>query len=210
MHPETSIVLHSTMQNSHFHCASENGLRVLPDNPKTAPGILALAAGTAARAAHTPADMMLHPPIAGTIPATDPDAKMYSAMGLPSAGKLMHGTSQAAFTSWTGLVNGSFWETRYWISALTPTGSYCDSSNSSTMTSMRLTALPSPPTDGCHSASTWDYARISHGSLWWPTPHIRPSVLISSPISTSWWTANTIAYWTGSHRYLYRPKLPAR
>jgi hypothetical protein len=30
LHPEASTELHSTMQNSHFHHASENGLTVLP------------------------------------------------------------------------------------------------------------------------------------------------------------------------------------
>jgi hypothetical protein len=35
LHPEASTELHSTMQNSHFHQASENGLTVLPENPKT-------------------------------------------------------------------------------------------------------------------------------------------------------------------------------
>jgi hypothetical protein len=33
--PEASTELHSTMQNSHFHHTTENGLRVLPENPKT-------------------------------------------------------------------------------------------------------------------------------------------------------------------------------
>jgi hypothetical protein len=33
--PEASMELHSTMQNSHFHHTFENGLRVLPENPKT-------------------------------------------------------------------------------------------------------------------------------------------------------------------------------
>jgi hypothetical protein len=31
--PKASTELHSTMQNSHFHHASENGLTVLPENP---------------------------------------------------------------------------------------------------------------------------------------------------------------------------------
>jgi hypothetical protein len=35
LHPEASTELHSTMQNSHFHHASENGLTVLQKNPKT-------------------------------------------------------------------------------------------------------------------------------------------------------------------------------
>jgi hypothetical protein len=35
LHPEASTELHSMMQNSHFHHASENGLNVLPENPKT-------------------------------------------------------------------------------------------------------------------------------------------------------------------------------
>jgi hypothetical protein len=34
-HPEASTELHSMMQNSHFHHASENGLTVLPENPET-------------------------------------------------------------------------------------------------------------------------------------------------------------------------------
>jgi hypothetical protein len=34
-HSEASTELHSTMQNSHFNCASENWLTVLPGNPKT-------------------------------------------------------------------------------------------------------------------------------------------------------------------------------
>jgi hypothetical protein len=34
LHRETSTELHSTIQNSHFHHASENGLTVLPQNPK--------------------------------------------------------------------------------------------------------------------------------------------------------------------------------
>jgi hypothetical protein len=35
LHPKASAELHSMMQNSHFHHASENGLTVLPENPKT-------------------------------------------------------------------------------------------------------------------------------------------------------------------------------
>jgi hypothetical protein len=35
LQPEVSKELHSMMQNSHFHHASENGLTVLPENPKT-------------------------------------------------------------------------------------------------------------------------------------------------------------------------------
>jgi hypothetical protein len=34
LYPEASKDLHSTMQNSHFHCSSENGFRVLPENKK--------------------------------------------------------------------------------------------------------------------------------------------------------------------------------
>lgn len=34
-HPESSTVLHSIMQNSHFHHATENWLTLLPKNPKT-------------------------------------------------------------------------------------------------------------------------------------------------------------------------------
>jgi hypothetical protein len=32
LHPEASTELHGTMQNSHFHHTSENGLTVLPEN----------------------------------------------------------------------------------------------------------------------------------------------------------------------------------
>jgi hypothetical protein len=35
LHPEISTEPHSTVQNSYFHNASENGLTVLPENPKT-------------------------------------------------------------------------------------------------------------------------------------------------------------------------------
>jgi hypothetical protein len=35
LHFKASTELHSTMQNSHFHHTSENGLTVLPENPKT-------------------------------------------------------------------------------------------------------------------------------------------------------------------------------
>jgi hypothetical protein len=35
LHPEASTELRGMMQNSHFHHTSENGLTVLPDNPKT-------------------------------------------------------------------------------------------------------------------------------------------------------------------------------
>jgi hypothetical protein len=35
LYPEATTELHSTMQNSHFHHTSENGLTVLPENPKT-------------------------------------------------------------------------------------------------------------------------------------------------------------------------------
>jgi hypothetical protein len=35
LHPDASTELHNTMQNSHFHHASENGITVLPENPKT-------------------------------------------------------------------------------------------------------------------------------------------------------------------------------
>jgi hypothetical protein len=34
-HPEAPTEIHSMMQNSHFHDASENGLTVLPENPTT-------------------------------------------------------------------------------------------------------------------------------------------------------------------------------
>jgi hypothetical protein len=34
LHPKASTDLHNMMQNSHFHQASENGLTVLPENPK--------------------------------------------------------------------------------------------------------------------------------------------------------------------------------
>jgi hypothetical protein len=34
LHPKASTELHTTMQNSHFHHASESGLTVLPHNPK--------------------------------------------------------------------------------------------------------------------------------------------------------------------------------
>jgi hypothetical protein len=37
LHPEASSELHSSMQNSNFHHASENGLTVLSENPKTFP-----------------------------------------------------------------------------------------------------------------------------------------------------------------------------
>jgi hypothetical protein len=35
LNPKASTELHSTMQNSHFHHGSKNGLTVLPENPKT-------------------------------------------------------------------------------------------------------------------------------------------------------------------------------
>jgi hypothetical protein len=35
LHPEASAELQITTQNSNFHHASENGLTVLPENPKT-------------------------------------------------------------------------------------------------------------------------------------------------------------------------------
>jgi hypothetical protein len=35
LHPKASIELHVTMQNSQCHHTSENGLTVLPENPKT-------------------------------------------------------------------------------------------------------------------------------------------------------------------------------
>jgi hypothetical protein len=35
LHPKASTELHSTRQNSHFHHTSKDGLRVLPENPKT-------------------------------------------------------------------------------------------------------------------------------------------------------------------------------
>jgi hypothetical protein len=35
LHPRASTELHNTRQNSNFHQASENGLTVLPENPKT-------------------------------------------------------------------------------------------------------------------------------------------------------------------------------
>jgi hypothetical protein len=35
LNPKASTELHSTLQNSHFHHASENGLIVLPENPET-------------------------------------------------------------------------------------------------------------------------------------------------------------------------------
>jgi hypothetical protein len=35
LRPEASTELYTMMQNLHFHRASENGLTVLPENPKT-------------------------------------------------------------------------------------------------------------------------------------------------------------------------------
>jgi hypothetical protein len=35
LHPDASTELHSTVQNSHFHHASENWLTELPENRKT-------------------------------------------------------------------------------------------------------------------------------------------------------------------------------
>jgi hypothetical protein len=35
LHPDASTEFHSTVQNSQFHHASENGLTVLSENPKT-------------------------------------------------------------------------------------------------------------------------------------------------------------------------------
>jgi hypothetical protein len=35
LHPEASIELHTMIQKSHCHHTSENGLTVLPENPKT-------------------------------------------------------------------------------------------------------------------------------------------------------------------------------
>jgi hypothetical protein len=35
LHPEASTQLHSTMQNSHFHCDYESVLIVLSENPQT-------------------------------------------------------------------------------------------------------------------------------------------------------------------------------
>jgi hypothetical protein len=35
LHHKASTELHSMMQNSHFHHASENGITIIPENPKT-------------------------------------------------------------------------------------------------------------------------------------------------------------------------------
>jgi hypothetical protein len=35
LHPEASTERHSMMQNLHFHHASQKGLTLLPENPKT-------------------------------------------------------------------------------------------------------------------------------------------------------------------------------
>jgi hypothetical protein len=67
---------------------------------------------------------------------------------------------QAASSSWTGLVNVNSWSTRIQTSPYTPAGSFRDAKNSTTTTCVRLTALPSPPTDDCHSASNWNDAGI--------------------------------------------------
>jgi hypothetical protein len=45
-------------------------------------------------------------------------------------------------------------------------------------------ALPSPPTDGCPSALTWNYAGILCGDSWWSMSHIPLSA------STSSWIVN--------------------
>jgi hypothetical protein len=45
LHPEASTELHSMIQNSHCHHTSENGLTVLPENPKNTISITFLADG---------------------------------------------------------------------------------------------------------------------------------------------------------------------
>jgi hypothetical protein len=116
---------------------------------------------------------------------------------------------QAASSLRIGPVNGSSWSTRVSTSACTPTGSFRDAKNGPTTNSV-LMALPSTPMDGCLSASTWVYVGISRGGSSWPMSQTPSLVLISSPISASWWTAETTDYWTESRRYPYRPKPPAR
>jgi hypothetical protein len=54
---------------------------------------------------------------------------------------------------------------------LIDTGSDHSAGSVLTTTSAQLTALPSLLTDGCPSASTWDYAGISRGGLWLPMSH---------------------------------------
>jgi hypothetical protein len=52
------------------------------------------------------------------------------------------------------LSNANSWSTRVQTSPYTPAGSFQDAKNATTTTSARLMALPSPPLDGCPSAST--------------------------------------------------------
>jgi hypothetical protein len=70
---------------------------------------------------------------------------------------------QSASSSQMRLVNGISWSTHVPTSVCTPAGSFRDARNGSSTTSLRLTALPSTPTDGCLSASTWASTGNSRG-----------------------------------------------
>jgi hypothetical protein len=85
---------------------------------------------------------------------------------------------QAASSLRIDLVNGSSWLTRVLTSPSIPAGSFRNAGNGSTKTSVQLAGIPSIPTDGNLSASTWVYAGITRGSSWWPTSHISSSAWI--------------------------------
>lgn len=116
----------------------------------------------------------------------------YRALCLPSAGKLTQQTSTAAHVcpAATALLfitvrfsKQHFTDSDLCVYIPIPhTGLFRDARNVSTTISVQLTALPSPPTDDCPSATTSDYTRISRGGSWWPMLHIPSSASTLSTI----------------------------
>jgi hypothetical protein len=117
----------------------------------------------------------------------------------------------AASSSQTKSVSCDSWVIRVPTFACTPVSSSHSAGHIWTMTSAWLTALASPPMDGCPLASAWDYARISHGDdSWWPVSHNLSSGPTPSPIMDSWWTVEITACWMESRHCLFLHKLPVR
>jgi hypothetical protein len=137
------------------------------------PGIPASAPGTAACTADPFPEATPRPTPAGNIAAMEPEGKsVLSPAPTASSGSQLsrhhrrHVSAvrrQAASSFRIDLVNGCSWSTRFSTSAFVLAGSSRDTENGSNTTSVQLTALPSTPTYGCLSGSTWGYAWIRGG-----------------------------------------------
>lgn len=173
----------------------------MPSRTAFAPasGTLASAPGTAARAADPHPEVTLH--LLVPSPFQSPVVKVYSALCLPTAGKLTQWTSAVAHVYATTTGRLFITDRRSKRQFLVDTGSdlcVCPRRlipRRKERVNYNLCAANGTTihTDGCLSASTWVYVGISHGRSWWPTSHIPSSMCTSSLISASLWTAETTA-----------------